>query len=756
VISLIASDGRTLARTITNAQGQYRLSGSGAARLHAIRIGFRPIDSTLTATVANAHVTIDLTMTTVPAVLEAVQVHDQSMCPSRDDRPEAFALWEQARAALLASVVAREANPPSVRVLLYDRTLDRTGARVQQQLVVDSVFTASTPLASGRTAAEYESKGYANSDTTGEHRTYFAPDADVLLDSSFVRTHCLSRRADAADHPGQVGLAFTPAPSRKSLVDIDGVMWLDRSHWQLRSLEFKFTGNLERAALDAAAGGSLSFADMPGGVALTQRWNLRLPVLARTDIRFRGGRATATAGIAALRDVGGEVAEASWPEGDVWRDTLPTLTGRVMGDDGHPIAGVYVHLRGTSFDTQSDSTGAFRIVSILPGPYVAEAIDTTFGEFATASTTTVDLRRDAPTAAAITMPSRVKHIQSLCEDAHASDAGATGRALVLGRVLVGATAATDATVNVRWPSPSASGGVLRFVGRTDSTGTFAICGAPQNIPITVSAARDSLVSAYATITLDSTALIARPTLTLARADVVGLPAFRRRRATVLASSGAPLSDAELLDVNTGRTIGRSTADGTLSLATLPEGPNMLRVRKPGFEQRPLVVDIKPTDTLPVTVTLRTVTELAAVKVTARSTNSTVESLGAVNNGILDRAKLGIGHFMLTDEFDKANGRPLNSLLTKLGMHMFRTRRGTAYLSGGHLTGTCPVSLYMNGMLMWANTRSFAGVEPPDLEIMMTADFAAAEYYASPAEVPSEYNATGSTSGCGVLLLWTRG
>jgi hypothetical protein len=61
-----------------------------------------------------------------------------------------------------------------------------------------------------------------------------------------------------------------------------------------------------------------------------------------------------------------------------------------------------------------------------------------------------------------------------------------------------------------------------------------------------------------------------------------------------------------------------------------------------------------------------------------------------------------------------------------------------------------MSVYLDGALYYSNA---APGPPLDLSRMNILNFQALEVYRSPAEMPVEYNATGS--GCGVILLWTR-
>jgi hypothetical protein len=207
---------------------------------------------------------------------------------------------------------------------------------------------------------------------------------------------------------------------------------------------------------------------------------------------------------------------------------------------------------------------------------------------------------------------------------------------------------------------------------------------------------------------------------------------------------APLADVEVTDAVDGGMIGQTSAKGEVSLAPLPEGRSLVRLRRVGYEQRVQIVDIGPQRTGPVNIVLHTVTQLAAVKVTATAGISA----RAANAGFQDRSSSGFGHFLFPKDFDRTSG-DLSPLLMRLGMRPVTTIRGT-FMSGSHGGKTCPVTIYLDGALFY---MSQPGVNPPDVRNMLASDYAGAEYYVSAAETPAEYNATGS--GCGTLVLWTR-
>jgi hypothetical protein len=748
---MLDSAGQALTRTVTDADGRYRLTGNGSGiTVRVIRIGFRPATKSIGSVGRDTTAALDIAFETLPTLLEAVDVQDQSLCPSVNDAPAAFALWEQARLALLAGVVAREVDPPTVRMVSYERTLNARGSHIDEQLVHDSIFIASQPVVSARSAAEFAARGYRDSPVRGNLQTYYAPDAEVLLDSTFLRTHCISLRQNVADHPGDVGVSFSPTQGQDTTVDVAGVLWLNRAVPALHALNFRFT-NLPGRQMDAGAGGDLEFTVMPNGVAMISRWNLHLPSLDRQEILLgagRGGSLVTPARVVGFRDTGGELAEASWHNGLSWLGALATIGGHVLvKETGAPAANALVRFRGTRIETTTDSAGAFILPMTVPGPYVVEGVDglmATLGVSAIGSANVVAERSPIDNVR-VMLPSRKTSIATLCAEMKAPSK--RGDDLLVGRVQFGNGApAPGAYIRAEWDGIAGAEPPLnRFSGSSDSTGTFEMCGAPGAVAMTLSAVHDTLVSADAVVTIDSVSQIAQVTLTLATPSAVALPAYRRRRLTITdATSHAPMPGVEALDALTDRLLGRSSADGTVSLASLAPGKTVLHLRRVGYELRTLVVNVSPNDTLPLTVPLLTVTQLAAVKVTVGATSRL-----AFDSGFEDRALQGLGHFLRLKDFER---HPADNLADALqGTGVKQAMRGRAvFLLGGHGYPQCPVTIYIDGMLYYTGRSK---TPPPDVSSMYGIDFAAAEYYAGGAEVPAEY--AGTDTGCGMLLLWRK-
>jgi hypothetical protein len=754
VVALMDSAGKTLARTISGADGEYRLIGDGStALIRALRIGFGPTSHDFSHAAADANVTVELQLATLPMVLDTIAVRSQKQCPSRADGAAAFALWDQARDALLASVVAREAKPASLRVLLYNRAFERSTERIVQLIVADTVFTAAQPLVSVRSEAEYQSLGFMDDDSTRRVQRFYLPVAEVLLDSSFVENHCLSVKRDDSHHAEELGLVFEPANAKDSIVDVSGVIWITRTNPEIRSLEFAYT-RVPANMSTTHPGGSFEYRTLPNGIVMSTKWHAHIPEFGPTSVRI-GQRVVGTGrALVATHDIGGIVAEASWPDGSIWRDSLGTIRGHVIAPENRaPVGGVALNLVGTTFSTSSDSTGAFVFPSTLKGPYRIAATDTLFAAFGVRSsdTTDIDLGDVAPRDLQVKLPSRAKLARTVCAAATKDDPSINGGDyLLLGHVLtVAGTPANDAFVNVQWPVME--GGHQRFVRsvvKSDSLGRFEFCGLPVAARLLLNASRETLVSSEKAMVLDTARHVAEVALTLTHADLAVLPAYRKRKVIVTdAYVFKPLADVDVIDIFDDATLGKTDANGALSLASIPGGMTFLRLRKLGYEQQIARYAVDSSDSKDVRVQLRSVAQLTGVKVTAAA----VVSQRALSDGLEDRIKQGTGHFAMPKDFDKEGGNSISALVSRLGVRLV-SRGASTVMSGGHASsGYCPVTVYIDGILWW---QPAPNLPPPNVYDFQADDFAAAEYYASAAEIPAQYNPT-RPSPCGTLLLWRR-
>ena len=80
------------------------------------------------------------------------------------------------------------------------------GRRLVRQSTQRVVTGNTAPIRADRDPEDFVEEGYVVQ--RGEVMTYHGPDPEVLLDSSFAATHCLSIRRDERGHPGEVGVVF--------------------------------------------------------------------------------------------------------------------------------------------------------------------------------------------------------------------------------------------------------------------------------------------------------------------------------------------------------------------------------------------------------------------------------------------------------------------------------------------------------------------------------------------------------------------
>ena len=151
-----------------------------------------------------------------------------------------------------------------------------------------------------------------------------------------------------------------------------------------------------------------------------------------------------------------------------------------------------------------------------------------------------------------------------------------------------------------------------------------------------------------------------------------------------------------------------------------------------------------------------------------------------------RRSNGIGRFLTEADLERDQHRQLSDVLKRLpGMLMVRAKRVPGYgasavfvvSSRGTATiehvspvfgRNCPVAVWLDGVPVYrgldrrAAAPAFGGGtpqtggagEPPfDINSIMTNHVAAIEFYAGPATMPPELNATQGT--CGALVIWTK-
>ena len=533
VLTLRDSSGTQVTSQLSNERGTYRVASLGRARtLRIVRIGFEPRDVTLPAGMEPGS-RIDITMLALPSMLRPIRVVANSNCPTRKDAPVAMGLWEQARAGLLATVVARERNPASIHRLISQQVMAGNSDRIESMRVRADSSVDTISFVASRTAQDFVTSGFRRD--SADRRITFGPDAVVLLSDDFAAAYCFQLADGGRVRPNQVGIRFTPAEMSTKRLDIDGTLWIDTSARELRDVEYVYLGLPARTEV-FHPGGRVSFRAMPNGVVLVDRWSIRSVAVATDTIwtttadgarprSFMGGRGIGDpggSGVAtrALRDrpfatvMGGELASASWPGGVAWRAPLGTLRAQVLTRDGRPAASALVSLVGTPYFGNADSSGILEIGGLVSGPYEARTIaDPRLAEMGLAigpSKKFVAVR-DSTVALTLAAPTAESFAAEHC--ALAGQRSAADSVFVLGQVV---TADGRPVVDAKLTFATMIAGAPRWHDERASTsreGVFLSCrGWKIGDVILMRANKTAAGDVDVTRTLDSRLLIVRTTI----------------------------------------------------------------------------------------------------------------------------------------------------------------------------------------------------------------------------------------------------
>jgi hypothetical protein len=483
VVILLDSAGATVSRRLTNEHGEYLVVLRDAMRsARFVRIGFRPEEVPIPPR-AESLAGLNVTMFALPSMMQLVRVVANSRCSVRKDRAAAMGLWDQARAGLLATIVARESNPARLHRLGFERVMDGNSDRIESMRVRgDSADTAATTFFAAHTAQDLVRYGFSTDSTSAG--TFFGPDADVLLNDYFAGAYCFELSSGARERPNQVGLRFVPSEHRRGRIDIDGTLWIDTLARALKDIEFKYVGMSEGAAR-FRPGGRISFRAMPNGVVLIDRWSLRL-VSAQPDTIVNTKGTLEARNWLYADETGGELASAAWPDGLAWKAPLGALRIQAINHEGRPAEGTVVALAATHYFGIADSKGLVEIKNLLPGPYAVRIIDPQVAELGIGLPTSLKFvaARDTTSLARLLVPTAKQFAVERCMTAGQKvnyNTSTGGTFAVLGRVVTPQgepVSGAKVSVATRMMLPQGDGSNLLWLKdfwTTGSDGLFKSC-----------------------------------------------------------------------------------------------------------------------------------------------------------------------------------------------------------------------------------------------------------------------------------------
>jgi len=310
-VVLLDEDGIEIARTVSTSQGRFTLPAtrSGIYLLRSERIGYRVSVSQPLRLEAGQTLEYTMRVAALPVRLSDIDVRSENKCRIRPEEGRQTAiLWEEARKALAGASWTASQTRYRYSTVLYERDLDMGRRRISAEQTRRRSGYSVAPFSS-LAAEQLASGGYAVVNDNNTY-TYYAPDAKVLRDDSFLSTHCFRVVRDARGHPSLIGLAFEPVRGRK-LTDVKGALWIDEQSSELRSLEFSYT-NLPYGLRDDRIGGTVEFMPLPSGEWIVHRWQIRMPsVVMRVKHRTWGERSERRLRLQGFRDGGGEILDVT-------------------------------------------------------------------------------------------------------------------------------------------------------------------------------------------------------------------------------------------------------------------------------------------------------------------------------------------------------------------------------------------------------------------------------------------------------------
>jgi hypothetical protein len=257
---------------------------------------------------------------------------------------------------------------------IHERRFAPDETRITSQLVrVDSSVVGANSFTAVLDAAGFVRRGFLEDGPDGQ--TYFAPDAETLLDDAFAAGYCFRVMPAERQRPNLVGLGFEASDRRRGRVDVAGALWIDTVARELSDIEFRYVG-LPEGIQGRNPRGRIEFVSLPNGITLVARWQLDLVGLERDSLALRRlGRRDRDYNYFRYMS-GGELAHAAWADGTAWRAQLGILDGQAEWEDGQPAPDVTFALRGTPYRATSDSTGRVLMAGIVPGTYDLLVLDT--------------------------------------------------------------------------------------------------------------------------------------------------------------------------------------------------------------------------------------------------------------------------------------------------------------------------------------------------------------------------------------------
>jgi hypothetical protein len=303
IVLLFDSENTERGAVLTQPDGRFEIQAPepGTYRLRVERIGHASTTSASLTVINGQRLETSLQAPIAAIELAEIEVVLDHACEVRPGASRhVTVVWGEVRKALVAAYLTQHQRLYQFELSEHRRLRDPRSLRIEDEaLWIRSDRRPDSPYIS-RSAREFARHGYA--DVHKDHVQYYGPDAAALVSDSFLDRHCF-RLVEKRGPRGLLGIAFSPLLGHDK-VDIDGVLWVDRTTGELDHLEFRYVG-LPWRLRAAVATGRVDYRRLAEGGWIIESWWLRAPLF--RDSLGRGS-------VVAIKEVGGEVTAVTGPE----------------------------------------------------------------------------------------------------------------------------------------------------------------------------------------------------------------------------------------------------------------------------------------------------------------------------------------------------------------------------------------------------------------------------------------------------------
>lgn len=275
---------------------------------------------------------------------------------------------------------------------------------------------------------------------------------------------------------------------------------------------------------------------------------------------------------------------------------------------------------------------------------------------------------------------------------------------------------------------------LKLDTKADGRGVFGMCGIPIGQFLRIGAANAGRLSALVDLPPGERQVIRRDLMLGAERDSAerGMMYGTLRDVT----SGGPLANARVIVDDSVEA--RTGNDGRFIVRGVATGTRQIEVLSIGMVPVVAAVDVYPNDSTPVTLSVRHVTSLDVVRVSASA------RARRIIDGLEDRKKLGGGY--LLEAGDLYAHADISTVLQEFpGTQVYRNRIGEITVWTPAKNGAlCQAEVWVDG------AKSAQGVFP----MLRMDQIVAVEMYPRPESVPLQYKNSAVQHACGAVLVWT--